>query len=170
MKALPYSACYCPGIGPGTGPSTWQASSLRAARRAALPSFLSFRFLYLELPIVQVVAHLYAWLIPRLTEFVIVLINSLYSVTTYSGILSCWTVSLVRSWRPHVRQQRSLQEPRFSPGSPDSAPGEPERRLWIRGWPPTFLTGIYMGSLALSIRLINSYSSYMRSKTPICST
>jgi hypothetical protein len=27
-----------------------------------------------------------------------------------------------------------------------------------------------MGSLALSIQSINSYSSYMRSETPICST
>jgi hypothetical protein len=30
--------------------------------------------------------------------------------------------------------------------------------------------GIYMGSLALSIQSINSYSSYMKSETPICST
>jgi hypothetical protein len=34
------------------------------------PLFFSFRFLYLELPIVQVVTHLYAWRTPRLIEFV----------------------------------------------------------------------------------------------------
>jgi hypothetical protein len=42
--------------------------------------------------------------------------------------------SLVGSWRPDVRQQRSLREPRFSyTFSYYSAPGEPERRLRIRG-------------------------------------